>query len=100
METRVLKNDVAILALVISLYVQVKAVDNGRPQKKAKCQVLFTVVATQQESSNPPHFEQKGVMATVMENDDVGHLVAIMVAKDNDSSVWYAISGTFCCRFY
>lgn len=75
------------------MHLQVKAVDNGRPQKDAECQIIFTVVTVPTETSNPPQFTQNGVKATVMENDDVGHMVALLLARDNDSSVWYGITG-------
>ncbi len=76
---------------------QIKAVDNGRPQLKETCRVLFTVVERPLQSPSRPRFEDGARRVTVMESDQVGHMVALVSANDADGDkIWYSIIGK--CR--
>ena len=84
------------LLAYLSFFTQIKAVDNGRPQKRQSARVIFTIVACPNTSVASPAFHQEGVSAQVMESDSVGHMVAIMSAEDRDSTkLWYSITGEF-----
>ena len=75
---------------------QIKAVDNGRPQLKETCRVLFTVVERPLQSPSRPRFADGARRVTVMESDQVGHMVALVTADDADGDkIWYSIMGTY-----
>ncbi|XP_014676997.1 PREDICTED: LOW QUALITY PROTEIN: protocadherin Fat 1-like, partial [Priapulus caudatus] len=73
----------------------VKALDNGRPQLKASVRVLIQVMdAPTALSPHAPVVAATNVSVTVMENDRVGQLVAIVEAADEDyDQLWYSITG-------
>ena len=73
---------------------QIKAVDNGRPQLKETCRVLFTVINRPSQSPSRPRFLDGARRVTVMESDRVGHMVALVTAEDADGDkIWYSIIG-------
>ena len=80
---------------------QIKAVDNGRPQLKETCRVLFTVVERPLQSPTRPRFQNGARRVTVMESDRVGHMVALVTAEDADGDkVWYSLIGAYIPAFY
>ncbi|CAH1776950.1 unnamed protein product [Owenia fusiformis] len=74
--------------------IAIKATDNGRPQKRSSSRVIMTVVARPEESPMLPQFVNPNQRNKMMENDDIGAMVCIMSAKDEDSDkLWYSITG-------
>lgn len=48
-------------------------------------------------SANPPKFETGEVQVSLMESDEIGHLVSLLSASDADNDkIWYFITGGFC----
>ena len=73
---------------------QVKAVDNGRPQQSNTARLMFTVLSSPATSAHPPKFVSGHQYAHVMENAQVGHMVQLMSAEDEDGDkLWYSITG-------
>lgn len=79
------------------LCLKVKAVDNGWPQLNATTRVILTMMDIPTASANPPKFETGEVQVSLMESDEIGHLVSLLSASDADNDkIWYFITGGFC----
>lgn len=76
-------------------HTQVKASDNGRPQKSNSCLVLINLVPVLKSSPNPPTLhEEHEVHVSVLESDSVGHHVKLVEASDEDGDqLWFDIIG-------
>ncbi|XP_064636197.1 protocadherin Fat 1-like isoform X4 [Lineus longissimus] len=73
--------------------INVRASDNGRPQRKSSVTVLIEVLERPSQSASPPLFKTRALSFTVMENDPVGHLICILSAEDKDSNqLWFDIT--------
>lgn len=72
-----------------------KAVDDGRPPLNGTARVILTVMDVPTASANPPKFNTDGVRVLLMESDEIGHLVCLLSAHDDDANdkLWYFITG-------
>lgn len=72
-----------------------KAADDGRPQLNGTTRVILTVMDVPTVSANPPKFNTDGVRVLLMESDEIGHLVSLLSAHDDDANdkLWYFITG-------
>lgn len=71
----------------------VKASDQGEPSLSATTKVQLHVVARPMGSLHPPKIKEMDVSPTI-ENDKVGHMVAVVKAVDLDGDpLWYSITG-------
>ena len=79
-----------------------RAVDKGRPPLRATTRVMINVVDLPSSSSNVPHFVSNfSAPLTLMENDEVGHMVCIVAANDADGDMlWYYIVGESSSSFH
>ncbi|XP_044594516.1 fat-like cadherin-related tumor suppressor homolog isoform X4 [Cotesia glomerata] len=70
----------------------IRAADNGDPQRSHQTRVSVQVVELPKESKYPPIFKSINQIATVTESDQVGFLVALVQATDQDGdTLWYDI---------
>lgn len=73
---------------------QIRASDNGEPQRSHQTRVSVQVVEAPKESENPPVFKTNNQSVAVTESDEAGFLVALVQASDKDGdSLWYDILG-------
>ena len=86
----------------ISVCVQVRAVDKGRPPHRAPTRVIITVVDLPSTSTSIPYFVTNfSTPVRLMENDSVGRLVCIVAATDADGDkLWYYIIGELTFDLY
>ena len=72
-----------------------RAVDKGRPPLRATTRIMISVVELPSSSNSVPHFVSNfSAPVTLMENDEVGHMVCIVAANDADGDMlWYYIVG-------
>ncbi|KAL5013005.1 hypothetical protein ScPMuIL_011556 [Solemya velum] len=70
-----------------------KATDNGKPQRrKSTARMNVRVIPRPQYTVNAPFIKNRQMRVTVMENDPVGTLVAVVEANDPDGDkLWYSI---------
>ncbi|XP_053598514.1 fat-like cadherin-related tumor suppressor homolog isoform X2 [Microplitis demolitor] len=70
----------------------IRAADNGDPQRSHQTRVSVQVVELPKDSKYPPEFKSANQTATVTESDQVGFLVALVQATDQDGdTLWYDI---------
>ncbi|XP_054014590.1 fat-like cadherin-related tumor suppressor homolog isoform X2 [Hylaeus anthracinus] len=70
----------------------IRAADSGEPQRSHQTRVSVQVVEVPKESENPPVFKTNNQSVEVTESDEVGFLVALVQATDEDGdSLWYDI---------
>lgn len=92
------------LALISFILVQIKAEDGGTPPRKSIARVRIEVLGRPDHSSHPPKFDRADMTVTVMEDDKLGSMVALLGATDDDhDKLWYNITGNgmslLFCRF-
>ncbi|XP_023289907.1 fat-like cadherin-related tumor suppressor homolog isoform X2 [Orussus abietinus] len=70
----------------------IRAADGGQPQRSHQTRVSVEVVEAPKESEHPPVFRSPNQSAEVTESDEVGFLVALVQASDEDGDpLWYDI---------
>lgn len=73
---------------------QIRASDNGEPQRSHQTRVSVQVVEAPKESENAPVFKTNNQSVEITESDEAGFLVALVQATDKDGdSLWYDILG-------
>ena len=74
---------------------QIKAVDNGRPQKSATCRLHIEWIPKPVVSDDaaPLAFEETPYSFSVMESDPVSHMVGVITTESSDVPVWFEITG-------
>lgn len=78
-----------------NVWKQVKATDGGTPAKSVTCRVSILVVPVPAKSKHPP-IVKTPQPTEITERDDVGYLVALIQASDQDNdTLWYDIVGKF-----
>lgn len=83
-----------MLTVNITLFIQIRALDNGIPPKAQTARVSVAVVAVPEESLHPPKVKDSLQTIKVTESDKVGFLVSLIQATDEDNdSLWYDIIG-------
>ena len=80
----------------IHVFLQIKAVDNGRPQKSSTCRLHIEWIPKPevQEDASPLVFEEAPFSFSVMESDPVAHMVGVITTETSDLPVWFEITGT------
>ncbi|XP_076257504.1 FAT atypical cadherin kugelei isoform X3 [Rhynchophorus ferrugineus] len=69
----------------------IKAVDSGTPQKSSTCKVSVKVVQVPKTSEHPPVIKAP-LPVQLTERDEIGFLVSLIQAQDDDSDrLWYDI---------
>ena len=78
---------------------QIKAVDNGRPQKSSTCRLHIEWIPKPELPTDvaPLLFEESPFSFSVMESDPVAHMVGVVATESSDVSVWFEITGTDSC---
>lgn len=82
--------------LVPLLFSQIKAVDNGRPQKSSTCRLHIEWIPKPVVAADaaPLQFEESPFTFSVMESDPVAHMVGVVATESSDIPVWFEITGT------
>jgi len=76
------------------MFVQIRAMDRGSPQKSSTTHVSVHVVDVPPSSEHPPVIISQDQKATVTESDAANFLVGVIDAKDDDGDVlWFNIVG-------
>lgn len=80
---------------------QIKAVDNGRPQKSSTCRLHIEWIPKPQLPADaaPLVFEESPFTFSVMESDPVAHMVGVVATESSDVSVWFEITGNSSLTF-
>lgn len=73
---------------------QIKAVDNGRPQKSATCRLHIEWIPKPEPSDAPLAFDEPFYSFSVMESDPVTHVVGFITMETVETPVWFEITGT------
>lgn len=75
---------------------QIKAVDNGRPQKSSTCRLHIEWIPKPElpDDAAPLLFEESPFTFSVMESDPVAHMVGVVATESSDVPVWFEITGT------
>jgi protocadherin Fat 1/2/3 len=74
--------------------VQIRAQDNGQPQRSHTTRVAVQVVSVPHESPHPPQVKLPNQHVKITESDEEGYLVALIQASDEDGDfLWYDIVG-------
>lgn len=75
---------------------QIKAVDNGRPQKSSTCRLHIEWIPKPELPTDaaPLVFEESPFTFSVMESDPVAHMVGVVATESSDVPVWFEITGT------
>lgn len=81
---------------------QIKAVDNGRPQKSSTCRLHIEWIPKPEVPADaaPLRFEEFPFIFSVMESDPVAHMVGVVATESSDVPVWFEITGSalfMCC---
>lgn len=74
---------------------QIKAVDNGRPQKSSSCRLHIEWIPKPELPTDaaPLQFEESPFLFSVMESDPVAHMVGVVATEASDVPVWFEITG-------
>lgn len=74
---------------------QIKAVDNGRPQKSSTCRLHIEWIPKPElpPDAAPLLFEESPFTFSVMESDPVAHMVGVVATEASDVPVWFEITG-------
>lgn len=74
---------------------QIKAVDNGRPQKSSTCRLHIEWIPKPELPTDaaPLLFEEAPFSFSVMESDPVAHMVGVIATEASDVPVWFEITG-------
>jgi protocadherin Fat 1/2/3 len=73
---------------------QIRAQDNGQPQRSHAIRVAVQVASVPQESPHPPQVKHPSQHVEITESDAAGYLVALIQATDEDGDLlWYNIVG-------
>lgn len=78
---------------------QIKAVDNGRPQKSSSCRLHIEWIPKPELPADaaPLLFEESPFTFSVMESDPVAHMVGVVATESSDVPVWFEITGMHLC---
>lgn len=80
--------------LYSTFILQIKAVDNGRPQKSSTCRLHIEWIPKPEPSTVPLAFDEPFYSFSVMESDPVAHMVGVITMDSVDTPVWFEITGT------
>lgn len=71
---------------------QIKATDNGRPQKSSTARLHIEWIR-RPLAAPPLQFDQPFYNFTVMENDKVSEIVGVVSLQQSSTTVWFDITG-------
>lgn len=90
----VFNSTIRTLLTLISFVGKIRASDNGTPQKNSTVRVSVTVISIKKDSEHPPLIDKPEQQVQVTESDEIGYLVALVQATDEDGDrIWYRIVG-------
>uniref|UniRef100_A0A6I8R583 FAT atypical cadherin 1 n=1 Tax=Xenopus tropicalis TaxID=8364 RepID=A0A6I8R583_XENTR len=72
---------------------EIKAVDNGRPQKSSTTRLHIEWIAKPAPSAEPITFEEPSFSFSVMESDPVAHMIGVITTEPLGSPLWFDITG-------
>lgn len=75
------------------LLIQIKAVDNGRPQKWSTTRLHIEWISKPKPSQEPISFEESFFTFTVMESDPVAHMIGVIAVEPPGTPLWFDIVG-------
>lgn len=74
-------------------FTQIKAVDNGRPQKSSTARLHIEWIKKPQPSTQPLSFDEPFYNFTVMESDKVTEIVGVVSLQQTATPLWFDIVG-------
>jgi hypothetical protein len=77
-------------------FLQIKAVDNGRPQKSSTTRLHIEWISKPRPSLEPISFEESFFSFTVMESDPVAHMIGVISVEPSGTPLWFDIIGKCC----
>lgn len=95
------------MTLYLFSSLQIKATDNGRPQKSSTARLHIEWIRQPPPSTVPLLFDEPFYNFTVMENDKVAEIVGVVSMQQSSASLWFDITGkknsllvnqTVCCK--
>lgn len=72
---------------------QIKAVDNGRPQKSSTTRLHIEWIPKPVPPTEPIYFEETFFSFTVMESDPVAHMIGVIAVEPLGTPLWFDITG-------
>lgn len=72
---------------------QIKATDNGRPQKSSTARLHIEWIRRPPPSALPLLFDEPFYNFTVMENDKVAEIVGVVSMQRSSTPLWFDITG-------
>lgn len=82
-----------LTCLYSTFILQIKAVDNGRPQKSSTCRLHIEWIPKPEPNTIPLAFDEPFYSFSVMESDPVAHMVGVITMDSVDTPVWFEITG-------
>lgn len=75
------------------IHVQIKASDNGRPQKSSTARLHIEWIRRSPPLTLPLRFDEPFYNFTIMENDKMAEVVGVVSLQQNTVPVWFDITG-------
>lgn len=72
---------------------QIKAIDNGRPQKSSTARLHIEWIRRSPRSTLPLLFDEPIYNFTIMENDKVAEIVGVVSLQLSTAPLWFDITG-------
>jgi len=79
---------------------QIKAVDNGRPQKSSTTRLHIEWIPKPIPPTEPIYFEEEFFSFTVMESDPVAHMIGVIAVEPLGIPLWFDITGKDALRAF
>lgn len=79
---------------------QIKAVDNGRPQKSSTTRLHIEWIPKPVPPTEPIYFEEAFFSFTVMESDPVAHMIGVIAVEPLGTPLWFDITGKDALRAF
>lgn len=79
---------------------QIKAVDNGRPQKSSTTRLHIEWIPKPIPPTEPIYFEEEFFSFTVMESDPVAHMIGVIAVEPLGVPLWFDITGKDALRAF
>lgn len=79
---------------------QIKAVDNGRPQKSSTTRLHIEWIPKPVPPTEPIYFEESFFSFTVMESDPVAHMIGVIAVEPLGTPLWFDITGKDALRAF
>lgn len=82
-----------VLKGIQCVFLQIKAVDNGRPQKSSSARLHIEWIKKPPPSPTPLTFDEPYYNFTIMESDKVTEIVGVVTVQPSNIPLWFDVEG-------